>query len=151
MELNDYDMDCLAAAKALIEKHLDRHLTIPEIAKEVGTNEWKLKNGFKQVFGIAIFTFLTNARMEKARLLLKEARKSLKQIARSVGYKYTSNFITAFEKKYDLSPTDFRKQVKSNSNSKEKEETSQQNFSLTDTNKLITIFILVLLQFILCN
>ena len=102
-------MDCIYTARNLIEKHLEWHYTIPEIAKQVGINELKLKKGFKQVFGMALFEFLTNSRMEKARTLLTEKRKPLKQIARLTGYKHTSNFITAFTKKYNQSPTDFRK------------------------------------------
>ncbi|SRR5258706_6298643 len=112
MELSEYDMVCLNAAKNLIEKHLDFHHTISEISKEVGLNEWKLKNGFKQVFGMSLFEFLTDARMEKAKSFLTENGKSLKQIAHSTGYKHTSNFITAFKKKYHQSPADFRKQIK---------------------------------------
>lgn len=150
MGLSEYDIVYLNAAKDLIEKHLDRHYTIPEIAKEIGTNESKLKKGFKQVFGMGIFEFLTNARMEKARSMLAEDRKSLKQIARYVGYKHISNFITAFEKKYNQSPTDFKKNKEVNSKPKD-EETPAENFSLTDSNKMIAIFILVLLQIILCN
>jgi AraC-like DNA-binding protein len=49
--------------------------------------------------------------MEKAKSFLIETRKSLKQIARFTGYKHTRNFITAFTKKYDQSPSDFRKQI----------------------------------------
>ena len=151
MDLNDYDMDCVAAAKALIEKHLDRHYTIPEIAREVGTSETRLKKDFKKAFGMGIFEFLTNARMEKARSFLLETRKSLKQIARSVGYKHISNFITAFEKKYDQSPTDFRKHIELNGKPKEKVEVQPQNFSPTDNNNLIVISILLMLQFFFCN
>ncbi|HEX7904694.1 MAG TPA: AraC family transcriptional regulator [Chitinophagaceae bacterium] len=151
MGLSDYDIIYINAAKELIEKHLDRHYTIPEIAKEIGTNESKLKKGFKQKFGMGIFEFLTNVRMEKARSLLAEDRKSLKQIARHVGYKHISNFITAFEKKYNQSPTDFKKHKEVNSKPKENEEATAENFSLTDSSKMIAIFILALLQFALCN
>ena len=151
MELSEYDMGCLNAAKILIEQHLDRHYTIPELAKEVGTNESKLKKDFKKVFGMGIFEFLTNARMEKARSLLTEGKKSLKQIARFVGYKHISNFITAFEKKYSQSPTDFRKQANLNSTPEEKENTNSHNFSLLDSKKLVAILILLILQFTLCN
>ena len=132
MELNANDIDCLNTAKDLIEKHLDRHYTIPEIAKEVGINEMRLKKGFKQAFGMGILEFLTNARMEKAKLLLAEKRKSIKQIARSAGYKHISNFSTAFKRKYEQSPADFRKQTILNSNHKEKEETHSQSFSLNN-------------------
>ena len=116
MDLNDYDIDCLNAAKNLIEKHLEWHHTIPEIAKQVGMNKSKLKKSFKQLFGMGAYEFLQHARMEKARLLLSETRKSLKQIAHSVGYKYPGNFSTAFEKKYEQKPADFRKKIKSNAN-----------------------------------
>jgi AraC-like DNA-binding protein len=116
MELNDYDIVCLDTAKNLIEKNLHFHYTIQELAKEIGMNEWKLKKGFKQVFGMGPFEYLVNARMEKAKSLLSETKKSLKQIARSLGYKYPNNFITAFEKKFEQSPANFKKQLKLNSN-----------------------------------
>jgi AraC-like DNA-binding protein len=43
-------------------QNLKLHLTIQEISKQVGLNEYKLKAGFKQKFGLGIFECLLEAR-----------------------------------------------------------------------------------------
>jgi AraC-like DNA-binding protein len=121
MELNAFDIECLASVRNLIEKHLEKHYTIEQLAEEVGMSKSRLRRAFKEAYGISIGDFTTNARMEKAKTLLEEKRKSIKQIAASLGYTHVNNFNNAFEKKYSQRPANFRKQFKFSLTTNDKE------------------------------
>lgn len=49
----------------------DRPLTIAYLCAAVGTNEFTLKQGFRELFGISPHRMLTDIRMEKAWKLLE--------------------------------------------------------------------------------
>lgn len=92
----------------IISSDIRKHFTIDEIAAKVGTNSYALKNTFKQVYGMGVYTYLMNIRLDKARELLAETDQSIKAIARQVGYKSSSNFVSAFRKKTGISPLAWR-------------------------------------------
>jgi AraC-like DNA-binding protein len=109
---DDYAKDNISSilrAKSIITKDEQYHYSIPQIAREVGLNEVKLKKGFKQVFGTGLYGFLMNTRMEKARELLETTSKPVKEISGIIGYKSTSSFIKLYKKRYGLSPYAWRR------------------------------------------
>jgi AraC-like DNA-binding protein len=103
-----YDIECLNKAKQLIHKDPSRHYTIPAIARQVAMSQTKLKSGFKKLFGIGLYQYLQEQRMEKGKYLLENSEKTLKEISRSLGYKYKNNFSTSFRKKFGRPPAAWR-------------------------------------------
>lgn len=81
---------------------------IPELAKQVSLNEYRLKQGFKEVFGKTIFEFSQELKMANAKSLLANREMSISQIAYEVGYLNVSHFARAFRKVYGMNPSDFR-------------------------------------------
>lgn len=108
MPFSAYDMECTTKAKALIDKDISRHLSIDDIAAAVGIGSTKLKKGFKQQYGLGLFTYLRKQRMELAADLLLTTNKTIKQIAKTTGFHYTSNFSSAFLNFHKRSPAQFR-------------------------------------------
>jgi AraC-like DNA-binding protein len=104
-----YDIGCLHKAKQLIHKDPSKHYTIPEIARHVGFSNSKLKTGFKKLFGMGLYKYLQHERMEKGKYLLRNTEKTLKEISRSLGYKYSNNFSTSFKKQFGIPPEAWRK------------------------------------------
>ena len=103
------DQDALFVARDLILADITKHLTIKELSQLVNLNEFKLKSGFKEIFGIGPFEFLLQARMEKARELLLETDKPMKEIAALTGFEFLTNFIAAFRKYYGYTPGELRR------------------------------------------
>lgn len=99
----------LYAIKNTIERNTNEHFTIGQLARGEGLTELKLKNGFKEFFGITIFQFLLQARMQKAWLLVLQTDKPVKEIARLTGYTTKQNFVTAFKKYFNATPGSLRK------------------------------------------
>jgi len=100
MLLPPYDMECIQNAKAIIDRDITMHYTIADIAARVGINTTKLTSGFRKVYGIGVYEYLRDQRLEKGKYLLENTWKSLKEISRMLGYKHCCNFNTAFRKKY---------------------------------------------------
>ena len=108
--LTAYEKSRVAEAKFILLQDISgRSLTIRELSRAVALNEFKLKLGFKQMYGTGIFECLTEARMEKARELLITTTKPIKEICTIAGYPRMTNFITAFRKKFGYTPGSLRR------------------------------------------
>ena len=109
VDLTPKEKDAIFNARSIILKDLRQHYTIQEISRQVQLNEFKLKAGFKQLFGTGMFECLLRARMEKAKKLLTETDKPMKEIASLTGYEFLTSFITAFRKYFDYTPGSLRR------------------------------------------
>ena len=78
--------------------------SLKTLAKLVGTNEFKLKVGFKSVFSNTVYGYLADYRMEHARKLLTVDNSRIKEVAAQVGYSNPSHFIAAYKRKYGITP-----------------------------------------------
>lgn len=100
--------------KAVISGNLSSHYSIDELAQIAGMNRTKVQNGFKAIFGKTIHTYTLDLRMLKAKsILVKDPNANLKEVASAVGYRYTNHFSTAFKKKFNFSPSLFKKGIQS--------------------------------------
>ncbi|PZV20754.1 MAG: AraC family transcriptional regulator [Leptolyngbya sp.] len=102
--LNADDRDRIYAAQKILIDRLDDPPTLLELARQVNLNDYKLKVGFKQVFGTTVFGYLHQHRMETARQLLHSRRLNVKEVAQTVGYANQSRFAAAFRKQYGINP-----------------------------------------------
>ena len=102
--LNLDDVDRIHHAKSILTASLDNPPSLMELARQVSLNDYKLKSGFRQVFGTTVFGYLHQYRMEVARQLLAEQRMNVKEVARTVGYANQSRFAVAFRKQFGMNP-----------------------------------------------
>ena len=63
----DYDKDRIIFAKDYLLQHIDTPPTISELSKIAGINEFKLKKGYKEIFGTTIFGHLAEVRLQLAK------------------------------------------------------------------------------------
>ncbi len=107
------DVTTLYRVKDFLEKNYhDEAICIKSLTKQFGINSFKIKTGFKSIFGIPIITFLTRLRLEKAKSILIEENETVFSVAEKVGYCYANNFAAAFKRLYGLSPKEFAKSRK---------------------------------------
>ena len=107
--LNEFEK--IHEAKRLLLADLNNTPTIPELSKQVGINECKLKYGFKKVFNKTVFECLFDYKMEYARFLLLDTDKPVLDISYECGYFDPSYFAAAFKKKHGVTPKRFRKRA----------------------------------------
>lgn len=95
--------------KRTILQHSHEDLSLERIAEAEGMSPFYLSRLFKEETGVNYIDFLTACRMEKARALMADPAKSLKQIAFEVGYHDPNYFSRVFKKVTGHSPRDYRR------------------------------------------
>ena len=78
--------------------------SLSNLARQVGLNDRKLKEGFRQVFGTTAFSYLRDYRLQQAQQLLCNPNLSISSVAATVGYKSPESFCKAFRHKFAVSP-----------------------------------------------
>ncbi|GAB1856980.1 helix-turn-helix transcriptional regulator [Flavobacteriaceae bacterium MHTCC 0001] len=91
-------------AKDIVVARMAEPPTLQQLADEIGLNIKKLKEGFKQIYGDSVFSFLFDYKMEVARKLLESGENNVNEVGLKVGYSTSSHFIAAFKKKYGTTP-----------------------------------------------
>jgi AraC family transcriptional regulator, transcriptional activator of the genes for pyochelin and ferripyochelin receptors len=114
------DIDRIHEAKAILTRNWQTPPSLLELARQVGLNDYKLKLGFRQVFGTTAFDYLWHYRMEQARQLLTEGPYNIKEVSILVGYTKQSNFAVAFRKKYGVNPKTYQLTVKKSADQSKK-------------------------------
>lgn len=108
--LSPQDVQSIVALREFILCNLEKDLpNLKDLALRIGTNEFKLKYGFKELYGTTVFRFLTKERLRQAKSMIIQSRYSLKQIAAKNGFKSNTHFSRAFKEEYGFPPNVLRK------------------------------------------
>ncbi|WP_445954957.1 helix-turn-helix transcriptional regulator [Yeosuana sp.] len=91
-------------AKDIIISKMAEPPSLQELSDEIGLSLKKLKEGFKQIYGDTVFSFLFDYKMEVARKMLESGENNVNEVGLKVGYSTSSHFISAFKKKYGTTP-----------------------------------------------
>jgi AraC-like DNA-binding protein len=107
--LRPADIERIHEAKDIIVNNMQKPPSLMELARQAGLNDFKLKKGFRQVFGRTVFGFLHEYRMEQSRKLLEEGKINVKEVSYTVGYMNAHSFSDAFKKRYGIRPSNYQK------------------------------------------
>lgn len=99
----------LKRARQYITDHLCEELNVPQIAAFVGINHSYLQTLFSKQFGCGLMTYVSNQRMDRASFLLKNSNMGITDIAFHVGFNSRQHFGYTFEKRFAMSPKQYRK------------------------------------------
>jgi AraC family transcriptional regulator, transcriptional activator of the genes for pyochelin and ferripyochelin receptors len=102
------DIDRIYHARDILLSHHSRPPSLLELAQKVNLNDYKLKAGFRQIFGTTVFGYLWAYRMERARQLLSCPQLTVQDIAFEVGYTCHGRFSAAFRRRFNSTPTDYQ-------------------------------------------
>lgn len=86
--------------------------SIKELSRMAGVNDYKLKSGFKEVYGTTVYNYIRRNRMEQARKMLESGSKSVSEIAWDLGYTNVSHFISLFRKQYGVYPGKYLSEIR---------------------------------------
>ncbi|HEU4717170.1 MAG TPA: AraC family transcriptional regulator [Bacteroidia bacterium] len=106
----DYDRERIRFAHDYLLGHMYAPPSLTELARVAGINEFKLKRGFRELFGNSVFGYLAEHRLGLARRDLQEGKKTATEIAFDLGYSSLQHFSAAFKKKYGISPKELVRQ-----------------------------------------
>jgi AraC-like DNA-binding protein len=101
-------------AVTFIRSNYSLGISVSDIAKHLNVNRSYLYTLFKEALGISPKDFLTEFRISRAREQLTLTNSSIGHIAHACGYHDTLVFSKAFKAKVGLTPTEFRKNNRTN-------------------------------------
>ncbi len=91
-----------------VHDNLDRALSISEIAAHLGVSRRQISRLFSAYTGVSPALYLERARLDRAEALLRHSQKSVKEIAREVGYADVHHFSRAFRRVVGTPPAEYR-------------------------------------------
>jgi len=92
-----------------IHRHLDRRITLAELANLAAYERTYFSSIFKQVFSISPIRYIQNLRIEKAQWMLRDGNMKLSAIADELGFSDAFHFSKIFKKITGGNPSEFRK------------------------------------------
>ena len=111
-ELQNCHDEMVLQAATYILKNLSKKLYIKDVCQFVSTNPSTLNFKFQKELSCSVGDFITRARMQTARRLLRDTTYSIGKIASRSGFDNIYYFSAVFRKWHDSSPSEFRKQYR---------------------------------------
>lgn len=91
-------------------EHLAEEFNLDQLAARAGLSKFYFNRLFKSATGVSPSRYHINLRLDEAKRLLRETKKTIVEIALDVGYSNPSHFAQLFRKETGLSPSDYRQQ-----------------------------------------
>jgi len=98
----------LIRAKKYIREHLSNNLTLEDIANVTFVSRSYLSRLFRKRTGKTFVEYLTDLRMEEAKILLTEPGVKIYEVAARLGYKDWKHFSRIFKEKTGYGPAEYR-------------------------------------------
>ena len=89
-----------------IDDMLMQSMTVAEMASAIGLSVSTLQRKFKTTYGMTVNNYCRQRRLDMAKKALLVDKKSIGEAAFIAGYAHPSNFITAFKKRFKLTPSE---------------------------------------------
>ena len=86
------------------------HLNLDRLAALAGLSKFHFHRLFEGATGVSPARYQINLRINPARQLLRETKKSVVDVALDVGYTNPSHFAQLFRKETGLTPSEYRRQ-----------------------------------------
>ncbi|HZJ82932.1 MAG TPA: AraC family transcriptional regulator [Clostridia bacterium] len=91
-----------------IKANVNRPLTVSEIADTFNYNANYLSNLFRDKTGYSLVKFINKSKISKAKELLLETDKTIKEIAFDLGFSDDKYFLKVFKMYMDMTPSEYR-------------------------------------------
>lgn len=97
--------------KTYLQEHCSESADIEKLAAEVGLSPNYLRSLFKEATGKTILEYNTEMRLQRAAELLKNKKNKVREVSLAVGYENVSYFGVVFQKRFGVTPNEYRKMV----------------------------------------
>ena len=92
-----------------LTEQMDRKVTLNMLAETFHVSATLIKNCFKDVYGVSVYSYIRTQKMEKAAVMLRETEMQVTEIAGMLGYDNSSKFAKAFKDVQGVAPVAYRK------------------------------------------
>ena len=109
--ISSMDEALLAKAMDAIEKNMDNNdYDVDEFVYDMAVGRTILYQKIKDITGMSIKEFILDIRLKRAAQLLKDSDLTISEISDRTGFANPKYFSVCFKRRYDISPSDFKKQ-----------------------------------------
>ncbi|MBW4642051.1 MAG: AraC family transcriptional regulator [Goleter apudmare HA4340-LM2] len=103
-------------AREILTTRLENPPSLSQLAQMVKVSERTLQRGFQILFQKTVVGYVTQLRLEKAHILLRQGKYKVADVANLIGYGHLGHFSAAFKRRFGITPsqclagdkTDFR-------------------------------------------
>lgn len=103
-----HSRDQFADLAAWVPAHLEQPLTVEQLARRVHMGVRHFNRKFKSVVGTTPASFVETQRLDEACRRLTSARTTVAAVAASVGYRSAEVFGRAFQRRFGITPLEYR-------------------------------------------
>lgn len=106
-----YSPSQVGIAKAVckhLTEHMDDRITLAQLSNIFHVSGTQIKNSFKGVYGVSVYSYIRTQKMQAAGLMLMHSRSTVLEIAGRFGYDNGSKFAAAFKDVMGMSPNEYR-------------------------------------------
>lgn len=98
LRMNMHDMKQLYLVSEKLTSTTSMTMNIEQIANEAGMSTTKFKSSFKKLFGQSPYSYFLSHKMDYAKDLIVNQKKTIAEVSETLGYNNTSNFTKIFKK-----------------------------------------------------
>lgn len=102
--INPADIEKLHGVKDHLNIHYLDNMSLRSLSRDFLLNEFKLKAGFKKLFGTTVFGYVQSLRMNHALTMMRNGGITVGEAASITGYLSDASFIRAFKQYHGYSP-----------------------------------------------
>lgn len=95
----------ISIVRDIILQNYRRPPSLEELARSAGMNRTKLNMIFRRRFGLSVFEFIREQRLQYAKMLLDSYDLPIAEVAYRSGYNHPCNFTTAYRKRFGCRPS----------------------------------------------
>ncbi len=94
-----------------IDNHISENISLKELSLISTMSPFHLQRCFSAFYKKSPHQYLVQRRLEKAKFMLKDTRKTVREIAKEIGLNNQSSFGRLFKKKFNFTPIAYRKEI----------------------------------------
>lgn len=91
-----------------VERNLSYNITLQDICEELLVSTGHFSKCFKRETGVGFASYVTMVKMEKARVLLKNPKNRVNEVAYMLGYNDYAYFFQVFKKQFGYAPSEIK-------------------------------------------
>lgn len=101
-------VDPIQRVRQYIATHLDKTLTIDDACNQALMSRTQFTRRFREVTGLSFIEYVTQRRLEQAKVLLHETEWSLAMVSEFIGFQDTTRLHRIFDRYVGMSPSQYR-------------------------------------------
>ena len=108
---SDHTHYLIKQALEYIENNTEKDISLNEISEKLNISSYYFSKLFKEETGEGFVEFLTKKRVDKAKEMLKDPTKSIKEVGSDCGYSDPNYFSRIFKKATGMTPTEYKERA----------------------------------------